>query len=195
MRPIRILAVLVLAAGLMIPSAQATILEKDLNIPGDKLLTVVPSTGLEWLDVTATLGLSYDEALGTTFVTTQGFRHANTNEVSALYIAFGIINQTGSAVAVNFAGTQSLLALMGCTFQCESNTIRFQRGFGDFVPFSSTIDSISVAELLPSAGVAGSLVTLQSSFKSSSNISVGIILSVLPMMTTTAFWILRTTAP
>ncbi|MDA1024321.1 MAG: PEP-CTERM sorting domain-containing protein [Proteobacteria bacterium] len=132
------------AVGLMTSTAQAVLFpEKDLNALGDKLITVV--NGLDWLDVDATLSMSYTTAEATAFVTMQGFRHANDTEISALYTAFGITDQTNAFVGLNFFGTQDLLAQMGCTGNCVGSDMPFQQGWADLAVFSATTGSRSFA--------------------------------------------------
>jgi hypothetical protein len=128
------------AVGLTISSAGATLIEKDLNAPGDKLLTLDTLTGLEWLDVDATLHLSYNDALLTPFVTAQNFRHANQNEVAALYSGNGVTDQTSTYTAADFLGVQNLIEKLGCVGDC----INFPKQYGwtDLVPFSPTIDGL-----------------------------------------------------
>lgn len=92
--------------------SQAALIEADLNAVGDKLLTVDTSTGLEWLDVTATVGLNYFPAEATAYVTVQGFRHATQSEVSGLLAAFGI-NDIGSDTVANLNPVKLALTYLG----------------------------------------------------------------------------------
>ena len=65
--------------------ASALLVESDLYAPGDALLTRDTRTGLEWLDLTQTRGLSVNGANSSALATEQGFRVANVYEVDALY--------------------------------------------------------------------------------------------------------------
>ncbi len=95
-------------------SAQASLIEIDLNAPGDKLLTLDTSTGLEWLDITETAGLNYFPAEATVFVTSQGFRHATQSEVSVLLTSFGIPNfSPGADTVANLVPVKTALDFMG----------------------------------------------------------------------------------
>jgi len=125
------------AASLSISSAQAVLIEQDLNTTGDKLITLDTLTGFQWLDVTATLGQSYNTAEGSLFVTAQGFRHATTDEVAALYAGVGVTNLTGLLITGNFFGVQDLLAKLGCTVLCTGSNFPLQQGFADQVLFSA----------------------------------------------------------
>ncbi len=146
----------VAAIGLTASPAHALLIEGDLNAVGDKLITLDTVTGLEWLDVTATLALSYDAAELTPFVTSQGFRHADLTEVSTLYTNAGVTDQTGVFAATNFLGAQELLSKLGCTFACA--WAPFLEGWADLVPFhvSSPADPFLMIDLGTStAGVFG----------------------------------------
>jgi hypothetical protein len=112
-------AVFAVIAGLGIAagSARASLIELDLNTAGDKLITYDDVTGLDWLDVNQTLGLSYNQANATAFVTSQGFRHATPGEVNALYTGAG--GTIGSAaLSSNFAPALELINKLGCTQGC-----------------------------------------------------------------------------
>ncbi|WDP89352.1 MAG: PEP-CTERM sorting domain-containing protein [Desulfobacter sp.] len=60
-------------------SAQADIIEIDLT-PGDALITRDTNTGLEWLDLSATDGMSYNDVLVSQWYTEYGFHHATEEE-------------------------------------------------------------------------------------------------------------------
>ena len=87
------LLISVLAFG----NAYAALIEADLLAPGDGLLTQDTETGLEWLDITATLGQSYNAIIAGWggFTTTYGFRYATFDEVYTLCDNAGVpyINQ------------------------------------------------------------------------------------------------------
>jgi hypothetical protein len=55
------LFILVIAILLFSSTAQATIIKKDLLSAGDTLITFDTDTKLEWLDVTQTLNLSFND--------------------------------------------------------------------------------------------------------------------------------------
>jgi len=65
-------------------NAGAALVPADLNTPGDGLITRDTVTGLEWLDVTETAGLSYNNALTSSLIDL-GFRYADNNEVTQLF--------------------------------------------------------------------------------------------------------------
>ncbi|MHA1568878.1 MAG: hypothetical protein ACTSXZ_05365, partial [Alphaproteobacteria bacterium] len=122
------------AVGLTATPAHAFLIEQDLNAVGDNLITLDTVTGLEWLDVTATLGLSYNAAEASLFVTAQGFRHANRDEVSALYTNAGVTDQSDVWVVADITGAQDLVNKMGCTQYCGAGDQYAQHGWVDLVP-------------------------------------------------------------
>ena len=132
------LSMAVAALALTTTPAHAVLIELDLNAAGDKLITLDTVTGLEWLDVNATLGLSYNAAEATAFVTAQGFSHANTTDVSTLFTNTGVTDQTGAFTTGNFPGAVELLAKLGCTNACGSPAPSVN-GFADLTPFDAAL--------------------------------------------------------
>ena len=107
------------AAMLTTAPAIAALSETDLFSPGDNLLTFDDETCLEWLDLTATDGLSFDEVMADTggFITL-GFRYATLSEVEGLFAAanitdlFGTPTSTDSdSVLTNLTELQSLIGI------------------------------------------------------------------------------------
>ena len=86
---LRGLLIAVLAAGVLVaPAAQAVLLEIDLNTPGDGLVTRDTDTRLDWLDLTESTDLSFDQVEADVggFIS-DGWRHATGAEVCALFAA------------------------------------------------------------------------------------------------------------
>jgi hypothetical protein len=95
------------------PAASATLISLDLNAPGDGLLTLDPSTGFKWLDITQTVGHSYNSMQaelvpGGAF---DGYRRATTQEVDVLFTSAGIIGR--GDVPTETAAIQNLLNFNG----------------------------------------------------------------------------------
>jgi hypothetical protein len=64
----------------------AALIEQDLFTPGDALLTLDDATGLRWLDLSTTVGLSFDDILANVGGwSSMGFRHGTAAEVCALF--------------------------------------------------------------------------------------------------------------
>lgn len=76
-------AVLGLAAVLTTPMAQAALSVADLATAGDGLLTVDSDSGLAWLDVSLTRGMSLDEVANGAWIG-QGFRLATSADLQTL---------------------------------------------------------------------------------------------------------------
>ena len=122
------------------PSAGAVLIETDRATLGDGELTLDTATGLYWLDIDLTLGLSVDDLVGGAggWLTTAGYRFATLPEVVALYNEAGIVDGTGAFTAANFAGVVSLLNLVGCTFNCALSSAAAQ-GFAEFDPTQANV--------------------------------------------------------
>ncbi len=87
--------------------------------------TLDTSTGLEWLDLTATVDLSVIDIISNVggFVS-QGWVHASTNQVGTLYGNAGVVLEGSSPL--NIPGVTTLLGLLGQTFGLSSDA----GGFG-----------------------------------------------------------------
>jgi hypothetical protein len=117
-----VVAIEAIAIGLVIfcnTSAHAEFVSIDLLAPGDGLVTHDTVTGLDWLDLTFTIGVDpqeiWDGALG---LADDGWRHATTAEVCDLLGALGTAPPTcpGAGYLDDYAGAQAL-DLLGITIQ------------------------------------------------------------------------------
>jgi hypothetical protein len=125
------LLIAILAAGIFVaPAAQAVLLEVDLNTPGDALVTRDTATGLDWLDLTESTNLSFDQVEADVggFIS-DGWRHATGAEVCALFAAVDAEPSPcpGNLVVALSAGP--LHFLLGRTFTGENEFSA--RGFYD----------------------------------------------------------------
>lgn len=99
--------------------AQASIIDLDWNNPNDGRITLDTMTGLEWLDLSATIGRSYDEVSlevgpGGEFM---GFRHATDVEVRNLWENAGIpMIGDFDYYSANFLPVQDLMNHIGITW-------------------------------------------------------------------------------
>ena len=117
-------------------TARAVITEKDLFSPGDKLLTLDSTTGLEWLDVYETRGLSYNDVAISDIggFISLGFRHATIDEVLALYGEFGITDLSFGLSAANFLPALDLFDTMSFIVIDPNVPTQRQQGFADLIP-------------------------------------------------------------
>lgn len=94
----------VIFAGLFTASAQSAILSMDSSY-GVDTITRDTATGLDWLDVTVTRGLSYDQVTAQLGVggTYEGYRYATVAELDQLIINFGYakVNATCGYTAIH----------------------------------------------------------------------------------------------
>lgn len=123
--------------------APAALISSDLNTPGDGLLTRDTASRLEWLDLTQSTGLSWDQVeAGASGFLAQGFRHATAAEVRSVLdqLGFGAPSAVSSLYyqpAVNF------LELFGCTSSCTVGSGLIQPTAPPFQPgiFAYAIDA------------------------------------------------------
>ena len=105
-----------------ISTANAALIETDL-VPGsgDGLLTLDTDTNLEWLDLTETINLSFNEISGGAggYTTILGFRYATHEEVTALYLTAGVTEFGLVQLPSNIPAAEQLLDLMGCITVCS----------------------------------------------------------------------------
>jgi len=114
--------ILLLVSG----QVNAALMEQDLFSAGDGLVTFDSMTGLQWLDVTETVGLSYGDVLNSQYITDLSFRYATQQELISLYDHAGGSGDylvprnsngdyNGVPVPENYDAATLLLTLMGCT--------------------------------------------------------------------------------
>lgn len=116
----RLLTVVLVAALFMLsgPTAHAAVSARDWQTPGDGLLTLDTATGLQWLDVTVTQGLSWNA------VTSQlgeggrftGFRRPSEAELATFWADAGIpdvVSAGATPTVANFGPVGALQQLWG----------------------------------------------------------------------------------
>jgi len=90
-RPALLLALLAFTATTHASSASAALIALDLFTAGDGLVTRDTETGLDWLDLTATLNLSYNDVEADTGGwLSLGFRHATGSQVCGLFGTYAV---------------------------------------------------------------------------------------------------------
>jgi hypothetical protein len=112
------LAAMALALGAN--TTHAALLERDLLLDRDHAITYDTDTQFEWLDLTKTEGLNYNDALASKYVTEFGFHIATVAEVLQLWADVGV---TPGDSYENSVGGIELINLLGCTAQC----VRYRR--------------------------------------------------------------------
>lgn len=98
------------------------------------LTTLDTDTNLEWLDVTETTNLSYDEVSARLLDTGDslfGYRYATTTEVGTFFTNGGMLNIVGNNFPFDFAAAQALVGLLGNT---STGSGTFSHGLADYVP-------------------------------------------------------------
>ena len=114
-----ILAVTVFSFGLTNLS-YATLVSSDLFSSGDNLLTCDTESNLEWLDLTETLNISYDDIIVSSWYTQHGFVHGTSQQVKELIEhAGGLI---GGNAAANYGPAVDLIYLLGATWYRDYGT-------------------------------------------------------------------------
>jgi hypothetical protein len=136
-------------------TASADLVSRNLNHPGDNLLTLDTATGLEWLNVPLTANVSYD-AVSAGFggyATTLGFRYATTADIATLFSDAGVVqgNIWGYWNFGNpyYLASDHLISLLGVTHPFDGLsvcTMGFTAGAGGaFDCINSHADSIAFA--------------------------------------------------
>jgi len=118
-----------------ISNAQAALLTQDLYSTNDELITIDTTSQLEWLDLTATNGVSVvDVASGYGGYFNEGFRYATHSEVLNLYTNAGIVGfdpdpfYHTASLTENYSPIETLISLMGCTATCDDTPNSFPYG-------------------------------------------------------------------
>lgn len=144
-----VVAVLIFGAG---ASAWGSLVSRDLTPgSGDGLITFDPLTGLEWLDLSATQGLSYAAICSASngYLADFGFRYADADDLWLFYQHAGVDFLGKPAdystyatyyYARNQAGVKNLLHLMSWTMSYGS----FQEAVGMYVLYDSAGDFLQL---------------------------------------------------
>ena len=92
MRFKKILFQLILLTFCFSITAHAALIETDWAVTNDAALTLDSNTGLEWLDITVTAGLSYNDVVAELGVggAYEGFSFASSQQVAGLFSAVGL---------------------------------------------------------------------------------------------------------
>jgi len=83
-------------------------------------MMVDTDTNLEWLDLTETQGLSYNQVTASTLYTADGWTHANYAQVDEMFLNAGFVSTNNVNNVANDPAAALLLANLGCTLFCNT---------------------------------------------------------------------------
>jgi hypothetical protein len=113
-----------LIVALVAAPASAIVIDNGISV-------IDTSTNLEWLDLTQTQGLSWNQAEASTFVTVDGYVHATDEQVITLFGNAGFGALTNTSNLLNDPAGALLLGALGCTQFCGTVNA-LGRGFADW---------------------------------------------------------------
>ena len=113
-----------LALGLAAGGAHAALVDNGSSM-------IDTGTGLEWLALTQTQGLTWNQAESTVYVTSQGYVHATDEQVITLFTNAGFLTTDNTNNPANDPAANELLAKLGCTQFCGTVNAT-GRGFADW---------------------------------------------------------------
>ena len=93
-------------------------------------------TGLVWLDLTETQGISWNAAEASAYVTVDGYVHATVAQVETLFLNAGFLTTNNTNNPANDPAAADLLGFLGCTQFCGTVNAT-GRGFADNGTFKS----------------------------------------------------------
>lgn len=146
----------IIATGLIFSSAttaDATLMSRDLNAPGDGFITFDSDTGLEWLDLPLTLDMTLAQILASAFVLNDGFGTANVSQVSNLFTNAGATDLTETFLASQFDAAELLVGLLGETG--DSSSTFSSQGFARNAPDNGFFSTPFVEHLIRNSGRFG----------------------------------------
>ena len=93
--------------------SQAALLSTDWKVTNDNLITRDTNSGLDWLDLSVTLGMSYNEIFNNTIYLDYGFRFATEVQLTELFTSVGITSGAErNYLSENYIGAYNLVDLM-----------------------------------------------------------------------------------
>ncbi len=111
-------------ALLLASSASATLFDSGTSM-------IDTDTGLEWLDLTETIGDSWNQVEASSFVAVDGYVHATEAQVETLFRNAGFLTTDAAADPSNDTAANTLLNFLGCTQFCGTGNV-LARGFADW---------------------------------------------------------------
>lgn len=142
----RFLITVVFACVLAVPKvAVAALVERDLYAPGDGLITYDTETNLEWLDLSQTAGMSYNDVKNRTGALA-GWNWANAGTLETLRINAGI-NFNGSTRDGTYVNNMyAFVDLVGATLTIDSTLFAIT---GKSESFSGFVAETETAFVIP----------------------------------------------
>lgn len=112
-------------ATLLSTNANSAIINSDWNNAGDSLITRDTTSGLNWLDLTVTTGMSYNEVFGELMLEggrLEGYRFATSDEVISLWAQFGINLSSGvqNIITPSISNVETASSYLGNTVSSVS---------------------------------------------------------------------------
>lgn len=161
-QPVVLLSLLLL---LWAPCAKSALTVEDWQAPGDGLLTRDTATGLKWLDVTVSQGLSWNASVSELGAGGRlaGFRRATDAEIVNFWLDAGIPNiGAAGATAANFQPVRALQQLWGDTghlpFGPPDVTVTWTTTAGSFDPVDRMVEGTALLRVYESNGTADAFV-------------------------------------
>src|SRR5262245_16004882 len=115
-RPAVLLGLVALAATTYAASASASLIALDLFTAGDGLITRDTETGLDWLDLPATVNLSYNDVEADVGGwVSLGFRHATGSQVCGLFSTYAVAPAPCPGVGPVAGPVIELMSFVGIT--------------------------------------------------------------------------------
>ena len=105
--------------------AHAILINLDRYNTGDRLITSDTITGLEWLDVTETQGMSYRDVRSDTTLDNEGWRYATNFEVGDLFDTYLTVGNLGQM--------QGFFGVTSTVYDPNAGDRRYTHGFVEFV--------------------------------------------------------------
>jgi hypothetical protein len=131
-----LLAVGLLAGPLL---AKASLVSTDFATAGDGLLTTDTTTGLQWLDFSATRGLSVNSVLGGAGGWIGSFRYATSAEIIVLFGNAGLVN--APSYNPSYSAAASIFENL---FNTAGNTCNLDFACAQFIDAGGRVDLINV---------------------------------------------------
>jgi len=125
-------------------------------------------TNLEWLDLTETLGDTWNQVEASSFVTVDGYTHATAAQVTTLFLNAGFLTTNNANNPLNDPAAATLLSALGCTQFCGTVNAT-GRGFADNGGTWTTRSNYHTSGL----GAGAAVISLQTTNKDLSDATAG----------------------